>query len=90
MVHSFFMDVIKCRRPYFFSHRLLENFDCRLGPDGGLLGDRRHKDELDSGDDSDAGRQDNEEVSTFLVNLNFQGLNKFFIGHLTAHQCRTL
>ncbi len=23
----------------------------------------RHKDELDSGDDSDAGRQDNEEVS---------------------------
>ena len=29
-----------------------------------MLGDRRHKDELDSGDDSDNGRHDNDEVKS--------------------------
>ena len=34
----------------------------RMGPDGSILGDRRHKDEIDSADDSD-GKGDNDEVS---------------------------
>ena len=34
----------------------------RLGPEGTLLGERRHKDELDSADDSDHGR-DGDDVS---------------------------
>ena len=33
----------------------------RMGPDGSILGDRRHKDEIDSADDSD-GKGDNDEV----------------------------
>lgn len=32
-----------------------------MGPDGSILGERRHKDEVDSADDSDGGRADNEE-----------------------------
>ena len=35
-----------------------------MGPDGSILGERRHKDEVDSADDSDGGRADNEEVSS--------------------------
>ena len=34
----------------------------RMGPDGSILGERRHKDEIDSADDSD-GKGDNDEVS---------------------------
>ena len=37
-----------------------------MGPDGTLLGERRHKDELDSGDDSDHGR-DQDDVSLALI-----------------------
>ena len=41
----------------------------RLGPEGGMLGERRHKDELDSGDDSDHGNKDNDDVSLCLISL---------------------
>ncbi len=39
----------------------------RLGPDGTLLGERRHKDELDSGDDSDHGRDQDDVSLGFLL-----------------------
>ena len=34
----------------------------RLGPENTLMGDRRHKDEVDSADDSDGARAEQEEV----------------------------
>ena len=36
-------------------------FLLRLGPDSSIMGERRHKDEIDSADDSD-GKGDNDEV----------------------------
>ena len=37
-------------------------FFFRLGPESSLMGERRHKDEVDSADDSDGGRAEQEEV----------------------------
>ena len=37
-------------------------FLSRLGPESSLMGERRHKDEVDSADDSDGGRAEQEEV----------------------------
>ena len=34
----------------------------RLGPESTLMGERRHKDEVDSADDSDGARAEQEEV----------------------------
>ena len=34
----------------------------RLGPENTLMGERRHKDEVDSADDSDGARAEQEEV----------------------------
>ena len=39
-------------------------FFSRLGPESSLMGERRHKDEVDSADDSDGGRAEQEEVET--------------------------
>ena len=39
----------------------------RLGPESSLMGERRHKDEVDSADDSDGGRADQEEVNGRVV-----------------------
>ena len=36
----------------------------RLGPESSLMGDRRHKDEVDSADDSDGGRGEGEEEAS--------------------------
>ena len=51
-----------------------------------MLGDRRHKDELDSGDDSDNGRHDNDEVSLGGTKKKFQKKsNTIFQICLDAH-----
>ena len=36
----------------------------RLGPENTLMGERRHKDEVDSADDSDGARAEQEEVKS--------------------------
>ena len=47
----------------------------RLGPDGTMLGERRHKDELDSGDDSDHGRdQDDVSLGFYYIEAMLQVL----------------
>ena len=38
----------------------------RLGPENTLMGERRHKDEVDSADDSDGARAEQEEVDKSL------------------------
>ena len=40
---------------------LIKMFVFRMGPDSSIMGERRHKDEIDSADDSD-GKGDNDEV----------------------------
>ena len=44
----------------------IQNSIFRLGPENTLMGERRHKDEVDSADDSDGARAEQEEVDKKL------------------------
>jgi hypothetical protein len=55
-----------------------------IGPDGSLMGERRHKDEVDSADDSDGPRADNEEDISSPEGLGY-GSKKSPAGPIPTH-----
>ena len=64
-LRKFFVPLDRCdlsRKKTVVNSESKSFFFSRLGPESSLMGERRHKDEVDSADDSDGGRAEQEEV----------------------------